>query len=197
MPFDRDNKGTMGMANGGTRLANKRHRFTGGAIAMRRTPARNGAATLEAILVIPVCVVTAMAFFQFGPMLLVEQTLRCVALETARETSKVPEFSLSDPDDRQVVERVANEVLEIHGRSLGDPGILVVVEDDEDVACFGDNQLENEFCPPQTTVTSDDAIKVTVIMNLSDAPVPNLLKTFCIDLFDRHYAITSIAHREI
>ncbi|MEC7979163.1 MAG: TadE family protein, partial [Planctomycetota bacterium] len=80
----------------------------------RRRRLRSGIQTLEAVLAIPVLLIGMFAFFQFGPLVTVQQAVTQAAIETAREISKVHMFDLSDAVDLAVAENVVNEVLGVH-----------------------------------------------------------------------------------
>ena len=161
-----------------------------------RRSIRRGVQILEALLVIPILLIALAAFFQFGPMVTVQQTVTQASVETAREISKIYEFDINDTTDTDKAAEVVNDIVGVHGIQVGDPGLLVILEDFNDVVCLGDNSLDSTFCPPTTTITDMAEFKVTVILLLENAPVPNVLGGYCVDLFDRHYEVTSVARNE-
>lgn len=154
---------------------------------------RRGVQILEALLVIPILLIALAAFFQFGPMVTVQQTVTQASIETAREISKIYEFDISDSGDQAEAVEVVNDILGVHGIQVGDPGLLVILEDFSGVACLGDAALETTYCPASTTVTDGAEFKVTLILSLANAPVPNVLGAYCVDLSDRHYQVTSVS----
>ena len=108
--------------------------LTSGSDARRRL--RSGIQTLEAVLAIPILLIAMFAFFQFGPLVTVQQAVTQATVETAREISKVHRFDLSDSADLAVAEDVVNEVLGVHGIQVGDSGLLVILEDVSGVECL-------------------------------------------------------------
>lgn len=158
-----------------------------------RRSSRRGVQILEAVLVIPILLIALAAFFQFGPMVTVQQAVTQASVETAREISKIYEFDISDPVDQAEAVEVVNNILGVHGIQVGDPGLLVILEDFDGVACLGDASLETTYCPASTTVTEMAEFKVTIILSLENAPVPNVLGAYCVDLSDRHYQVTSVS----
>jgi hypothetical protein len=154
---------------------------------------RRGVQILEALLVIPILLISLAAFFQFGPMVTVQQAVTQASIETAREISKIYEFDISDPGDQAEAVEVVNTILGVHGIQVGDPGLLVILEDFNGVACLGDAALETTYCPASSTVTDGAEFKVTLILSLENAPVPNVLGAYCVDLSNRHYQVTSVS----
>ena len=164
-------------------------------VRVRRGVPRRGVQVLEALLVIPILLIAMAAFFQFGPLVIVQHATTNAAAETAREISKIYEFDINDPIDIAKAESVVNEVLGVHGITVGDPGLLVVIEDENGVACIGDASLEPKFCPPNSSITDVSEVKVTVILMLEDAPVPNVLEVYCVDLSEKRYEVCSTARK--
>ncbi len=163
----------------------------------RTLRSRRGVQVLEAILVIPLCLIVILAFFDFGILMTVHHAGLNVAVETARELSKVPQFDISDPNDLDEVSEVVNDILGIHGITLGEQGLLVIVEDANGFACLtGDTFMESRFCPSQTTITDDFEIKVTIVWLRENSPVPQLLRPFCVLDTDVYYQFCSIARRD-
>ena len=156
---------------------------------------RRGAQTLEILLVLPIFIIGFLAVIQFGVMILIHHAALNATEETARELSKVYEFDATDPQDIDEVSEVADEIMGVHGITLGDPGLLVVVEDINGVACLGDPALEPRFCPPVSSVSDNRNVKVSLFLLIENTPVPQLLKTFCIDFTDKHYQFCSIMRK--
>lgn len=159
----------------------------------RRRRLRSGIQTLEAVLAIPVLLIGMFAFFQFGPLVTVQQAVTQATIETAREISKVHMFDLSDSVDLAVAENVVNEVLGVHGIQVGDSGLLVILEDISGVECLGDALLEPTHCPASTSVTDASEYKVTLILRLENSPIPNVLGSYCVDLSDKYFQVTSVS----
>lgn len=172
-------------------------RRTWGEGTARQKGRREGLQILETLLVLPVVLILLAAVFQFGPMVVVQQTVTNTAEETSREIAKIYEFDITDPVDLAKAEEVANSVLGAgHGLSTASPGVLLIIENFEGVACLGDPALEATFCPAMTSITDVAEIKVTVILTIEDAPVPQVMNTFCIDLSDRYYQVSSITRKD-
>lgn len=163
----------------------------------RRRGARSGLQVLEMLLVLPIVLIVLLAFFQFGPLVLVQQTVTNAAEETSREITKICEFDISDPDDLAKAEDVVNTVLRAgHDLSTGSPGVLVVIENSDGVACLGDASLEPDFCPMTSSITDAAETRVTIILRIEDAPVPQVLQTFCIDFSDRYFQVSSLTRKD-
>lgn len=159
----------------------------------RRLRLRRGIQTLEAVLAIPILLIAMFAFFQFGPLVTVQQAVTQATVEAAREISKVHMFDLSDSSDLAVAEDVVNEVLGVHGIQVGDSGLLVILEDASGVECLGDALLEPTHCPAATSVTDVAEYKVTLILRLETSPIPNVLGSYCVDLSDKYFQVTSVS----
>lgn len=159
----------------------------------RRRRLRRGIQTLEAVLAIPILLIAMFAFFQFGPLVTVQQAVTQATVEAAREISKVHMFDLSDSSDLAVAEDVVNEVLGVHGIQVGDSGLLVILEDASGVECLGDALLEPTHCPAATSVTDVAEYKVTLILRLENSPIPNVLGSYCVDLSDKYFQVTSVS----
>ena len=157
---------------------------------------RRGVQVLESLLVIPICLLLVLAFVQFGATVTVHHAVLNAATETARELSKVPGFDITDPNDLDEAVEVIDEILGIHGVTLGQPGLIVIIEDSNGVACLGDAALESEFCPSQSSIVDELEIKVCVILLIDNSPVPQFLDAYCIDFSGKRYEYCSIARRD-
>lgn len=158
---------------------------------------RRAAVTLEAVLVIPILVIVLMATFVYGSILTVHHAVMAAATEGAREGAKVP-TTLSAVDGARIldaVEAAVETVLAAHGLTVGmNSGVLVIIEDNTDVDCRGDTTIES--CPVVTTVSDLATVRVTVLVNFADAPIPNLLATFGVDFIGDYLRICSDSRRD-
>lgn len=151
-------------------------------IRARRRLVRQGAVTLEFILVMPIIVVITWAVFQYGILLLVRQSVTHAATVAAREAGK------GEPID--VLGRVVDNVLVVHCLDIadddGDPipnsGMQVVLETGDPnggaalVQSFGDGSLDCD--PPDDPEVQPDEVRVTVCVDLTKPPICNFLFNF-------------------
>lgn len=163
----------------------------------RRVDTRRGVQILESILVLPILLIAILACFQFGPVMIVQATLTNAAEETARETSKIYQFDISDATDVDKSEAVANTILAAaHGLTTASPGVLLILENSDGVACRGDAAMEALYCPAATSVTDSMQTKATILLNVDDAPVPLVLQTFCVDISDQRFQIAAVVRSD-
>ncbi len=158
---------------------------------------RRGVQILEGLLVLPILLIAFVAFCQFGPLLIVQSTLTSAAEETAREISKMYAFDINDPSGIAKAEGVANTILfAAHGLSTASPGLLLIMENADGVACSGDTVLDGLYCPATTSVTDLDETRVTLILNMNDSPVPQVLQTFGVDISDQRYQVAAVVRKD-
>jgi len=162
-----------------------------------RGNARRGIQILEMILVLPILLIAILACFQFGPVMIVQGTLTNAAEETARETAKIYQFDISDAADVDKSEAVANTILAAaHGLTTASPGVLLILENADGVACRGDAALEALHCPAATSVTDASETKATILLNVDDAPIPQVLETFCVDISGQRFQIAAVVRSD-
>ena len=162
-----------------------------------RVRSRRGVQILESVLVLPILLIAFLAIFQFGPLMIMQASLTNAAEETARETSKIYEFDINDATDVNKSESVANTILgAAHGLSTASPGVLLILENIDGVACRGDAALESLYCPAATSITDSLETRATLIVNISDAPVPQLLQTFGVTLSDQRFQIPAVVRKD-
>lgn len=153
---------------------------------------RQGIQILEAVLLMPLLLLGTFSFFVLGPAITVQQTLNSAAAETAREVAKrVPTQSAAT-----IASATLEPILAVHGLTL-DPqsGVLVVIEeDDNQVTCLGNTSIGP--CPATSSITSEDRVKVTVIVNIKGTPIPNALGAVGLDLSSKQIICTATAFRD-
>ena len=152
------------------------------ALRARRTSMRRGSVTLEFILVTPIIIILTWAVFQYGILLLVQQSVTHAAAVAAREAGK------GEPID--VIGRVVDNVLMVHcldiadenGDPIADSGMRVLLETGDPmggpatVESFGDASVECD--PPDDPAVQPDEVRVTVCLDLTKPPICNFLLNF-------------------
>lgn len=154
---------------------------------------RTGAATLEAILVVPVLVIVTVAAIQFAVTLVVEQSIAHTATVAAREAAKetaLPTNTASDIADELV--DVVNTMLAPHKLAVG-PSVSFALE-------IGGSPTQTRgslACdPPSQPTVGPDEVRVSVCVRLDTAPFPNLLSGFDIDVANRCLRRSSLVKKE-
>jgi len=147
---------------------------------------RGGSLTLEAVLILPVLVLTFLAVIQFGILMLVEQTIVHAATVAAREAAKGA--------DIEATVLSAHSVLRLHGLSVG-PAMTLVLEDplsDTPVQVRGDLPYDISGLPALTP----GEVRVTLYVSLSHRPFLNALRHCAIDFTGRRFTVSAAAERE-
>lgn len=162
---------------------------------------QRGAATLEAILVIPILVWVVFAAFEYGMIMLVEQAVTSAALEGAREGALEPSVSIIHPsywaDVQEAVTWAVDDILGVYG--MGDlaapnSGVMVIIEDIDNIACIGDTTVTS--CPAATSIVDPMELKVTVWVRFSAARIPNFLSIVGLDLSQRKFHVAGIVQKQ-
>ncbi|PHS12715.1 MAG: hypothetical protein COA78_07975 [Blastopirellula sp.] len=167
-----------------------------------RRQSRKGIQVLELLIAFPVLFIASIAFFQFGPAMVIHEAVQSAAEESAREAAK----RVGGQTVEELTEETMNDILGVHGLALGDAGIQVIIEQDDsdpdvtsEVICLGDTVIP---CPVSSSITSAEEIKITIIVSMEDgmgnkvAPVPNVLKNYGIDFSQKYYEFSAIARKD-
>lgn len=161
----------------------------------RRKSARRGVQVLEAIIGLPVIVIITMALFEFGTISTVQHAVGHAAVESARERAKYA----TDAEIETIVETILGPHLQPGFDISTDAGVRIIIDDGNSVTSIGDASLGGL---PAAAVTPPE-VEVTIRFSMAVAPVPNLLKSFCIDIQDRnndgqvdYYEVSSLARFE-
>lgn len=173
---------------------------------------RRGAQILEAILVIPILVLTVVAMVQFAAISTVQQAVESAADEAAREISKAEvrggDFVAHTP---AIATSVVSDVLGVHGvtvSNVADSGVRVFIEDalnddgDADgntAISVGDSNLVRNS--PPTTGVEPNEVRITVVMSFDPGtpnsdPVPDALKYIGLSFASRQFEISTTAIKE-
>lgn len=168
-----------------TALSTGAHRFRTKPLLWRRRM-RGGSLTLEAVLILPILVLTFLAVIQFGILMLVEQTIVHAATVAAREAAKGADIDATALS--------AHSVLGLHGLSVG-PAMTLVLEDplsDNPVQVRGDLPCDISGLP----TLNPGEIRVTVCVSLSHRPFLNALRHCAIDFTGRKFTVSAVVDRE-
>lgn len=167
-------------------------------MAVTRTTApasRRGAVTLEAIIGLPILVIVLMAGFEYGLMVLSHQAVMSAVTEAAREGAKVP-TTVGAADGVRVlnaVEATVESVLGTHGLTVdAGSGVQVVIEDSSGIGSRGQ---AIGGVPAFTSITDPNEVRVTIRVQFDNAPIPNLLGTFGVDLSAKTFEMCSVSRR--
>jgi len=163
---------------------------------------RHGVQALEAILVIPVLVVTLAAMVQFGSTSTVLQAVESAADEIARELAKVEVRGGNFATDAPAIARdVANEVLSVHGLSVDAPrtGVRVIFEDSANTGSIGDLNLTPNNAPANAVNANE--VRVTVLVSFDPGggnpdPVPNVLSFVGLTFTGKQFEVVTTAFKE-
>lgn len=158
---------------------------------------RRGVGVLQLIVALPVLLITTLAIFQFGFVMVVQQTVTAAATEGARAAAK--EMTASAANMAAIA--AVNSVLDIHG--------LVVDPTSTDPA--SDTKMVLEYAGGSPVITGDPGlgcstpsspsvlggeVRVTVCVDLTTSPLLNVLTTFGFDFTGKRLEISSMAALE-
>lgn len=151
---------------------------------------RRGIQVLEAVLLLPVLIIATFSFFVLGPTITVSQTTQNAAEEIAREVAKKTGTQTTE----EITTEVLNQVLSVHGLSLTTPGVLVIVEEFNQIGAWGDTSVSS--VPATTSVTDEDQVVVTLFITTDAAPIPNVLSQMEFDISGRTLTHQATAYRD-
>ncbi len=158
---------------------------------------RRAASTLEIILVLPVLLIASLAIFEFGVLMVLQQTVTTAATEGARAAAREPTAAAANQSALLAVNRVLRvHRLFVDGSAVPDPnsdtrmvleyGVMApIYSGDPGVDCF----------PPDPVMTAAD-VRVSVCVSLTKSPLLNLLSAFGFDLAGKRLEIAAMARRE-
>jgi Flp pilus assembly protein TadG len=168
----------------------RRHSLRFSRLGLRPSGRRRGAASVEFLLALPALALVTFAIFQFGLLMTVHQAISAAASVGAREAGQ----GAAAADVAAAVERVLSpHDVEINGAA--DSGTKVVVEDGAAYPAF------DEFGDPAMVFTSGPSlagneVRVTVLVKLSAARVPNALAALGFDFGERTFRISSLVRKQ-
>ena len=147
---------------------------------------RRGMQTLEVVLVLPILLLVSLAIFQFGILVLVQQSVAHAATVTAREAGKG-----ADVDELVLV---ADEILGPHCITIG-ADAAVVLEDlaaDQPIEYRGSLECNPRVEPPIYA----DEVRTTLCVDLVQRPFLTALEAYCIDFSGKRFEISSLVKKE-
>lgn len=156
---------------------------------------RRGASTLQLILVLPLLVIVGMATFEFGIMMVVQQTVTTAATLGARAAAREATGAAANTAAEAEVDRV----LAVHGLAIVDgdasSDTRMVLEYRTDPAIItGDPGLACST-PTSPAMTAAD-VRLTICVDLTTAPLVNFLSTLGLDFTGKRLQITSATTME-
>ena len=147
---------------------------------------RRGMQTLEVVLVLPLLLMVTLAIFQFGVLMLVQQSVTHAATVTAREAGK-------GADVGELV-AVANAIMGPHCITIGDDAAVALEYLDPTLQIDYEGTL---MCvPPVVPAINADEVRTTTCVNLTQEPFLTALKTFCVDFSGKRFEISSLVKKE-
>jgi TadE-like protein len=147
---------------------------------------RRGMQTLEVVLVLPILLLVSLAIFQFGILVLVQQSVAHAATVTAREAGKG-----ADVDE---LAWVADQILGPHCITIGDNAAVVL----EDVLADPPIQYRGSLAcePPVEPPIYADEVRTTICVDLVQKPFLRALEAYCIDFSGKRFEISSLVKKE-
>lgn len=139
----------------------------------------------------PVLVIATFSFFVLGPTVAVHQTVQHAAEETAREVAK----STGSQTTTEIATEVIQQVLSVHGLDLDTPGVLVIVEQLDQIHSLGDESIAD--VPASSSVTQAEQVIVTLLIATESAPIPNVLRQMNFDISGRTVSHRATAFRDL
>ena len=142
--------------------------------------------TLEVVLVLPILLLVSLAIFQFGILVLVQQSVAHAATVTAREAGKGANV------DELV--GVADEILGPHCIAIGGAAAVVL----EDVVAAQAIEYRGSLAcnPPVEPLIYADQVRTTVCVDLVQRPFLTAIKAYCIDFSGKRFEISSAVKKE-
>jgi Flp pilus assembly protein TadG len=164
-----------------------------------RRPARRGVEALEVVLALPILLVATIAVFEFGIVMLTQQTITTSAVEGVREAVK-------DAATLNGIAARVQEFVAVHNLTFSTTGtnaaddVRVVVEDGSGGAGIaGDRGNTTLNCSASGGALTATQARVTVCVRMtngSNQPVPDWLSTFGFPLSGRTFEVSAIAEFE-
>lgn len=156
----------------------------------RRVIRRRGVSTLQLILVLPLLVIIGMATFEFGIIMVVQQTVTSAAVMGARAAAR--EANTTNANNAAVAE--VNRVLALHGLAIVDGDVnsdtrMALEYLTNPAVITGDPGLT--ITTPSAPVMTGTDVRLTVCVDLTTAPLVNFLSTFGLDFTGNRLQITS------
>lgn len=161
---------------------------------MNRSAGRSrvGASTLEAIVALPIAIIVTFAIFQFGILMIVQQTVTRAAIEAA--SAGALESNVTDANTAAIA--AANDVLAVHNLSIDSTSTdttsdtKLLLEYGTSIAIeTGDPGLTCS-APSSPTLTATD-IRATVCLDLEKSPLQNFLSSFGFNVTGKRLEISS------
>ncbi|MDP7018945.1 MAG: pilus assembly protein [Pirellulaceae bacterium] len=147
-----------------------------------RTRRPRGSVTVELILSLPILVILVFTGIQFGILVIVTNTVSHAANIAARETAK-------GATDAQVQTEI-NTILGVHNIALGtDAGALIEKSS-------GNSSLGSLTCQSPGTTLDSDEVRVTVCVDMSTAPLINVLNGMGLNLSSQKIEMSGVATNE-
>lgn len=160
---------------------------------------RRAAIIVELLLVFPILFIATLAIFEFGILVIVDQTVTAAATEGTREAAKVGAVT-------NEVAMVIDEILSVH-QIVFDPTATnatddarVIIEYGAPISTTTERGNTTIVCSANGPAVGTNEVKVTVCVNVTNAageqPVPDWLSTFGFSLVGRKFEISSLANVE-
>ena len=155
---------------------------------------RRGSGTLELILALPVLFFVTLAIFQFGFLMVIQQTVTTAAIDGARAAAK--EITAGDASAAAI--SAVNDTLAVHGLAV-DPTSTDISSDTKLAVEYGGTPTITTGDPglscstPSSPAVGPTEVRISVCVDLTTAPLLNALTSFGFDLSGRRFEISSMA----
>jgi Flp pilus assembly protein TadG len=155
---------------------------------------RRGSGTLELILALPVLFIVTLAIFQFGILMVVQQTVTTAATDGARAAAK----EITPAVANAAAIAAVNDTLAVHSLVV-DPTSTDTTSDTKLVVEYGGTpdiitgDPDLSCSTPSSPALGPTEVRVTVCVDLTTSPLLNVLTSFGFDLSGRRFEISSMA----
>jgi hypothetical protein len=148
---------------------------------------RRGVQTLEVVLVLPILLLVSLAIFQFGILVLVQQSVAHAATVSAREAGKG-----ANVDE---LAEVVQKILGPHCITIGAHAAVVL----EDAAAAEPIEYRGTLTcnPPLEPPISADEVRTTICVDLVQRPFLRALEAYCINFTGKRFEISSLVKKEL
>ena len=147
---------------------------------------RHGVGTIQLILAVPVLFIATLAIFQFGMVMLINQTIVTATIEGTREAARGGNI--------EDVRAVVNQFLAIHQLEVVDNPMglaRLILDPPNPITEVGNPAIP---CSPDGPAPVAGEVRVTLCVRVSqnDEPIPNFLQMFGFSLSDQTYEASSL-----
>lgn len=161
-----------------------------------RASRRKGVEYLELILAMPILFIATLAIFEFGVLLLYEETVTSATVEGAREAAKTTDNTVVADVIQQFL-AINKVVFDTTNISNGGGNAYVLIERGLTIGERGNLNFACAASGPNPLSANEVRVTVsTPLVVANDQPVPNWLKYFGLDLATSRMQVSSLTIAE-